>query len=145
MNAVVVGKQRHYIKADEIYEHIVNTVNTTTGLGFTGDDIGNHSIRSSLAMSLYLAKRVVTTIMLICRWCSDAFLLYLRRQVQEFSTGISADMVAIDHYFTIPDLEECDNLDPCTRNCQSFAITISLNGPYAASVHCKSPSLHVWA
>ena len=143
VNAVVVGKQRHYIKADEMYEHIVNTVNTTTGLGFTGDDVGNHSIRSSLAMALYLAKRAVTTIMLIGRWCSDAFLLYVRRQVQEFSTGISAEMIAIDHYFTIPDLEECDNLDPRTRNCRSFANTISLNGPNAATAHCKAPALHV--
>ena len=144
VNAVVVGKQCHYIKAAEMYEHITNTVNITTGLGFTGEDVGNHSIRSSLAMALYLAKRAVSTIMLIGRWCSDAFLLYVRRQVQEFSAGISADMVAVDHYFTIPDLEECDSLDPRTRNCRSFANTISLNGPNAATAHSKAPALHVW-
>ena len=144
VNAVMIGKRCHYIKADEMYKHITHTVNTTTGLGFTGDDVGNHSIRSSLAMALYLAKRAVSTIMLIGRWCSDAFLLYVRRQVQEFSAGISEDMVAIDNYFTIPNLEEVDSLDPRTRNCRSFANTISLNGPNAATAHCKAPSLHIW-
>ena len=144
VNAVVVGKQCHYIKAAEMYNHITNTVNITTGLGFTEDSVGNHSIRSSLAMALYLAKQAVSTIMLVGRWCSDAFLLYVRRQVQEFSAGISADMVAVDHYFTIPDLEECDSLDPRTRNCRSFANTISLNDPNAATAHSKAPALHVW-
>ena len=97
VNGLVVGKTQHYIKTEEMYEHIVNTVNTTPGLGFTGDDVGNHSICSSLAMVLYLAKQAVTTIILIGRWCSDAFLLYVRRKVQEFSMCISADMAAIDH------------------------------------------------
>ena len=95
-------------------------------------------------MALYLAKRPISTIMLIGRWCSDAFLLYIRRQVQEFSTGISADMVSQERFFTIPDLDESDNLDPRTRNCRSFANTISLNGPNAATAHVKRPALHVW-
>ena len=102
---MVVGKKWHYIKASEMFEHIFNTVNLMMGLGFTGDDVGNHSIRSSLVMALYLAKRAVSTIILIGYWCSDTFLLYVHRQVQECSLGISADMVAIDDYFTIPDLE----------------------------------------
>ena len=67
-------------------------------------------------MTLYLAKRAVSTIMLIGCWCSDAFLLYVRQQVQEFSAGISADMVAINKYFTIPDLEDHDSLNPHTCN-----------------------------
>ena len=113
-------------------------------LGFDGSRVGTHAIYSSLAMALYLAKRAVSTIMLIGRWGSDAFLLYIRRQVQNFSAEISANMVAVDHYFTIPDLEECDSLDPRTRNCRSFANTISLNGPNAATAHCKAPALYIW-
>ena len=116
-----------------------------TGLGFEGKETGTHSIRSSLAMALYLSKRPVSTIMLLGRWSSDAFLLYIRRQVQEFSTGVSKDMVQHENYFTIPDLEEeCDLLDPRTRNPRSFANTISLNGPGAATAHVKRPALHVW-
>ena len=124
--------------------HIKHTVNNMDGLGFNGDEVGTHSIRSSLAMALYLKKRVISTIMLLGRWCSDAFLLYIRRQVQEFSAGVSADMVSEDTFFTIPDLDISDDADPRTRNCQSFANTISLNGPKAAIEHSKRPAMHVW-
>ena len=83
--------------------------------------------------------------MLLGRWSSDAFLLYIRRQVQEFSTGVSSDMLKHENFFTIPDLEEeGDLLDPRTRNSQSFANTISLNGPDAATAHVKRPAMHVW-
>ena len=43
-------------------------------LGFTGEDIGNHSVQAFLAMMVYLVREPVYTIMLICRWNSDAFL-----------------------------------------------------------------------
>ena len=65
VNVVLVGKQCHFIQAPEMYKHITNTVNNITGLGFTGDDVSNHSIRSRLAIALYLAKRSVSIIMLI--------------------------------------------------------------------------------
>ena len=58
--------------------YLRHTVNNMSGLGFTGDDVGTHLIRLSLAMALYLAKITVATIMLLGRWCSDAFLLYVR-------------------------------------------------------------------
>ena len=98
MNAAMIGTRCHFIRATEMYEHIANTGNTTTGLGFSGEVVGNHLIRSSLAMALYLAKRAVSTIMLIGCWCSHAFLLYVWRQVQKISAGISADMVAINSF-----------------------------------------------
>ena len=123
--------------------HLKTTVDNISGLGFTGKDVGTHSIRSSLAMALYLKKRQVSTIMLIGRWSSDAFLLYIRRQVQEFSAGVSADMVSQEQFFTIPDIAT-DPLDPRTSNAQSFASTISLNGPNASTAHVKRTALHVW-
>ena len=144
VNAVQVGKELKYITRDEMLQHIRHTVDNMTGLGFKGADVGTHSIRSSLAMALYLSKRPISTIMLLGRWCSDAFLLYIRRQVQEFSAGVSADMVSHEDFFTIPDLVESDPLDPCTRNPQSFANTISLNGPNAATAHAQRPAMHVW-
>jgi hypothetical protein len=94
-------------------------------------------------MALYLKKRMVSTIMLIGRWSSDAFLLYIRRQIQEFSAGVSADMVSQENFFTIPDIAE-DPLDPRTSNNQSFATTISLNGPTASTAHVKRTALYVW-
>ena len=145
MNAVQVGKKIVYIKREDMLQHIRHTVNNMSGLGFKGHEVGTNSIRSSLAMALYLSKRPVLTIMLLRRWSSDAFLLYIRRQIQEFSKGVSADMVKNEEFYTIPDLEEeCDLLDPRTRNPQSFANTISLNGPNAAIEHVKRPAMHVW-
>ena len=143
VNTVMIGNKIHNITRDEMMRHLRNTVDNMNGLGFKGSDVGTHSIRSSLAMALYLKKRMVSTIMLIGRWSSDAFLLYIRRQIQEFSAGVSADMVSQENFFTIPDIAE-DPLDPRTSNNQSFATTISLNGPTASTAHVKRTALHVW-
>ena len=144
VNTVLIGGKNHHIISEEMLHHIKNTVDNMKGLGFTGKDVGTHSVRASLAMALYLSRRPVSTIMLIGRWCSDAFLLYIRRQVQEFSAGVSADMVSQEEFFTIPDLDTAEDADPRTRNCQSFANTISLNGPNASIMHSKRPAMHVW-
>uniref|UniRef100_A0A7S4I2V7 Uncharacterized protein n=1 Tax=Odontella aurita TaxID=265563 RepID=A0A7S4I2V7_9STRA len=72
-------------------------------LGFGKKYVSTHSNHSAAAMTMYLATVPVFTIMLIGRWYSDAFLLYVHRQVQEFTTGISSRMVLNDSYFTIPD------------------------------------------
>jgi hypothetical protein len=76
-------------------------------LGFPPDDIGTHSIRSGAAMAMYLAGVPVFTIMLIGRWSSDAFLRYIRRQVLQFSAGVSKRMVSAQaqDFFTIPDID----------------------------------------
>jgi hypothetical protein len=55
-------------------------------------------------MAMYLASVPVYTIMLIGRWSSDALLRYIRRQVQEFSSGVAARMIISSDYFTIPDV-----------------------------------------
>ncbi len=70
-------------------------------LGFTPDKVGLHSARSGAAMAMYLAKVPVYTIMLLGRWSSDAFLRYIRRQVKEFSKGVSDQMISHERFFTI--------------------------------------------
>ena len=72
-------------------------------LGYESSDIGTHSLRSGCAMALHLAGVPVYMIMLIGRWSSDAFLRYIRRQVREFSAGVSKRMVQPFPFFTIPD------------------------------------------
>jgi hypothetical protein len=61
--------------------------------GIRRSEIGTRSIRSGAAMAMYLAGVPVFSIMLICRWSSTAFLKYIRKQVQEFSQGISSKMI----------------------------------------------------
>ena len=144
VNVFLISERIIYLKSSQMLKQIRHTVNNMSGLGFTGEEVGTHSIRASLAMALYLSKRAISTIMLLGRWSSDAFLLYVRRQVQEFSAGVSADMVSNETFFTIPDLDISDDADPRTRNSRSFANTISLNGPNASIVHAKRPAMHVW-
>ena len=71
-------------------------------MGYVPDEIGTHSLRSGAAMAMYLNQVPVFTIMLIGRWKSDAFLKYIRRQVQQFSSGVSARMIRTPHFFTVP-------------------------------------------
>jgi hypothetical protein len=70
-------------------------------LGYTPDQIGLHLARSGTAMAMYLAGVPVYTIMLLGRWSSDAFLRYIRKEVQEFSKSVSSKMIKRDNFFTL--------------------------------------------
>ena len=107
INTVRIGKKNIQITSAQILVHIRSTVAMigVKTLGFTSDEVGNHSIRSSFAMLLYLAKVPTTTIMILGRWLSDSFLLYIRKQVLEFSAGLSTLMLQRDFY-TLPEVEE---------------------------------------
>jgi hypothetical protein len=64
-------------------------------LGFSHLDVGTHSIQSGGAKAMYLVGVPVFSIMLLIgRWSSDAFLRYIRRQVLQFSAGVSTRMVS---------------------------------------------------
>lgn len=71
-------------------------------LGFSPDELGLHSAHSSTAMAMYHAGVPVFTIMLLGCWSSDAFLRYIHKQVEEFSTGVSQKMILNERFFTIP-------------------------------------------
>ena len=77
-------------------------------LGFITEDIGLHSLRSGATMAMYLSSIPVFTIMLIGQWSSNAFLQYIRTQVQEFSAGVSRKMLTADVFFTIPEAQHED-------------------------------------
>ncbi len=77
-------------------------------LGFSPNELGLHSARSGAAMAMFLAGVPVYTIMLLGRWSSDAFLRYIRKQVKEFSKGISKKMLTNEEFFTIPSLPTDD-------------------------------------
>ena len=69
-----------------------------TKLGIHRSEIGSHLIRSGAAMAMYLAGVPIFSIMLIGRWSSLAFLQYIRKQVQEFSFGISSKMIEVQSF-----------------------------------------------
>ena len=60
--------------------------------------------------------------MIIGRWSSDAFLLYIRRAVQEFSGGIAQKMLHKDTFFSLTTFPEPQNNTPgCTSNAGGLA------------------------
>ena len=67
VNTIIVGKTKHYVTDKEMFKHLGNTVDNMTGVVFTGKQVGTHSICSILAMALYLARRLIPTIMLLGR------------------------------------------------------------------------------
>jgi len=70
-------------------------------LGFKPEDIRTHSLRSGAAMALYLAKVPTLTIMIIGQWKSDAFLLYIRKQVAQFSQNLSSQMLQNENFYLL--------------------------------------------
>jgi hypothetical protein len=86
--------------------------------GFTPDDIGTHSLRSGGAMALFLHDHSVPKIMIFGRWSSDAFLVYIRPQVLEWTNNMSQDMIKHDSFI---DATDTQNEDPQTR--------LPFNGP----------------
>ena len=76
--------------------------------GLHPDHIGLHSIRSSAAMAMYLNDIPVATIMLLGRWSSNAFLRYIRTQVEQYSKKVSAAMIQnpMFHHVADPSRDE---------------------------------------
>jgi hypothetical protein len=131
----------------------------TNKLGIDIERVGTHSLRTSCAMLLYLAKVRTATIMLLGRWKSDAFLLYLRKQVKEFTSGISDMMVNQAHtFYTVPnartppsqDIFTADADDPGTQNADSIASHTRFNGPGLRTTNASTidrlnpPAFHLW-
>jgi hypothetical protein len=81
-------------------------------LGFHYEEIGLHSIRSTAAMCMYMNGVPVCTLMLIGRWSSDAFLRYIRPQVEEFGSDVARRMIETARWHHVPDP---DFNDPRTR------------------------------
>ena len=82
-------------------------------LGFKAEQVGTHSQRSGAAMAMYLGECPVYTIMMIGRCSSDAFLRYIRKQVEQFSHNFSRRMIRFQFHRYIRDLEPAvSHLDP---------------------------------
>jgi hypothetical protein len=105
---------------------LATTAVGAASLGFTAKEIGLHSARSGAAMAMYLAHVPVFTIMLLGRWSSDAFLRYIRKQVKEFSNGISSKMIQNEHFFTVP---SCSAEDPQSANHPLNLASCNNHGP----------------
>lgn len=104
VNTVLINGQLKCITGSRIKTKIRSTAASIGEdvLGFKPSELGTHSIRSGAAMAMYLDNVPTYVIMLIGRWSSDAFLRYIRRQVQEFTSGISRRMIKHTSFFHVP-------------------------------------------
>ena len=64
------------------------------GYGMKPSELGTRSIRSGAAMALFLMDHPVEKIMILGRWSSDAFLVYIRPQVLEWTNIMARDMAS---------------------------------------------------
>ena len=90
-------QEQHTYYLDSFYARaklrdILDIIGQNT-LGFTKEDVGLHSIRSGGAMAMFLFGVSTLIIQRIERWESDAFMEYIREQVESFTTGVSTKMI----------------------------------------------------
>ena len=86
-------------------------------LVFKEEQLGTHSQRLVAAMVMFLGESPVYTIMMIGKWSSDAFLRYIRKQVEQFSHNVSRRIIQFQFHRHIPYLEPAaSHLDPRQMN-----------------------------
>ena len=83
--------------------------------GFHPHELGNPSIRSGAAMALFLMNHSPARIMILGRWSSDAFLVYIRPQVLEWTHNLSQDMVRVHHFTDVSTFDQVAPDDPVAR------------------------------
>lgn len=112
------GKIEHI--TSEIMINALNAACESFGwerLNIQPGDIGTHSIRSGAAMAMYLGDVPVYSIMMLGRWSSDAFLRYIRKQVEQFSHNVSKRMIVHQYFRHIPEQDpRTTHQDPRQRN-----------------------------
>ena len=92
--------ESHNIQADQVRTQLQSVVDIMgeRELGFTKDDVGLHSLRSGGAMAMFLSGTSTITIKKIGRWSSEAFLEYIREQVEDFTAGVAQKMLEFENF-----------------------------------------------
>ena len=89
-----------FIQADHARTRLRSIVNIIGEdiLGFSKDDVGLHSLRSGGAMAMFLSGISTIVIRRIGRWSSEAFLEYIREQVEDFTAGVAQKMLSFETF-----------------------------------------------
>jgi len=101
------SKSCSFITQDFMKNLLRDTCRTLGGFatyGFHPDELGNKSVRSGAAMSLFIADPNPTKIMILGRWKSDAFLEYIRPQVLEWTHSLSTEMIICESFMHLSHL-----------------------------------------
>jgi hypothetical protein len=77
--------------------------------GYTATDIGTKSLWLGAAMALFLMNHSTERIMLLLgRWKSGAFLVYICPQVLEWTNNMSRDMIHHDSFLDVSGFDQAD-------------------------------------
>jgi hypothetical protein len=82
----------------KLFRHTCSAFGGFKTFGFHPPEIGNKSLWSGAAMSLFLMDHSPAKIMILGTWSSDAFLVCIRPQVLEWTN----DMIHLDSFFDAP-------------------------------------------
>jgi hypothetical protein len=85
-----------------------------TEFGFDPQEIGNKSVRSGAAMALFINDISTAKSMILGRWSSNTFLVYIRPQVLEWINNMSTDMIDVDSFFDVQTNHRTNSDDPRT-------------------------------
>ena len=85
-------------------------------LPYTHDRIGSHSLRSGAAMALFLANADTLDIMIMGRWSSDAFLIYIRDYVHEITAELGKRMIIKKSYHNTKQTTQRNSTYTSNRN-----------------------------
>jgi hypothetical protein len=116
-----------HVETPAHHENLCWALGIKEEFGFGPADIRNKSIGSGAAMALFLANHSPAKIMILGRWVSDAFLVYIRPQVLEWKNAMSVDMINVETFLDAAfDMTSTD--DPRTRTIirQSFDGRVSV-------------------
>ena len=124
VSAVWRNSRIEHVTSEEMIEALQAAVKAIGEelLGIKAEEVGTHSIRSGSAMAMFLGECPVYTIMMIGRWSSDAFLRYIRKQVQQFSHNVSCRMLRFEMHWHVPE-QKILHEDPRLHNHKDNAET----------------------
>jgi hypothetical protein len=66
-------------------------------------------------MALFLKNHSTAKIMILGRWSSNAFLMYICPQVLEWANNMSRDMISFDSFLNVGLYDIATGDDPCTQ------------------------------
>ena len=115
INTVFINERRTQISSTSIRTFMRSTCTAKGGkqtFGFDATDIGTKSIRSGAAMGLFLMNIPVQKIKMMGRWSSEAFLVYIRPQVLEWTNDLSQNMIQINSFTDANESRPTLTLDP---------------------------------
>jgi hypothetical protein len=88
------------IQVRDWLKNVVNLIGPDI-LGFTSNDVGLHSNRSGGAMAMFLSKTSTIIMMRVGRWSSEAFLEYIRKQIENFTVDVSENMIKFESFINV--------------------------------------------